>query len=55
MNNQILAQYHLEFSIIMMNGRKTGIVKTTAPEDQLSASLEDLFVEGYRMDLSGLF
>ena len=47
MNNQILAQYHLEFSIIMMNGRKTGIVKTTAPEDQLSAGLEDLFVEGY--------
>ncbi|WP_160136613.1 hypothetical protein [Chryseobacterium sp. c4a] len=47
MNDQILTQYHLEFSMIMMNGRKTGIVRTTAPENKLSASLEDLFIEGY--------
>ncbi|MCS4301396.1 hypothetical protein [Chryseobacterium sp. BIGb0232] len=47
MNYQILTQHHLEFSIIMMNGRKTGIVRTTAPENKLSASLEDLFIEGY--------
>ncbi|WP_123947285.1 hypothetical protein [Chryseobacterium pennae] len=31
----------------MMNGRKTGIVRTTDPENKLSASLEDLFIEGY--------
>ena len=47
MNYQILTQYHLEFSTIIMNGRKTGVVKTTAPNNKLSASLEDLFVEGY--------
>ncbi|WP_347220135.1 hypothetical protein [Chryseobacterium sp.] len=47
MNYQILTQYHLEFSTIIMNGRKTGVVKTKAPNNKLSASLEDLFIEGH--------
>lgn len=47
MNHSILTQYHLEFLVVLEDNRKVGIVRSTKLEDQLSISLEDLFVEGY--------
>lgn len=47
MNHEVLSRYSLKFSVEILDGRRMGIVRTTAPENMLSGSLEDLFVRGY--------